>query len=224
MTLKQKLTWLVFAAGGIAAMSASAATLAVNVIDKDGKPVPDAVVVIIPAQAGSVPRQALPSELTITQSKMQFVPAVTLAPVGAKLKFVNEDPWDHHVRSSPAGMGQFSSINAGFELRLDAKPEGKPGKAVDITLDRAGVIDATLMGCHLHSSMRGFVYVSASPWASKTSSQGLALFEDLPDGPAQIKVWQSDQLIDLPVKQITLGSTMTTTEMQLTVVPRRRRN
>jgi plastocyanin len=56
---------------------------------------------------------------------MQFIPAVTVVPVGARVHFVNNDPWDHHVRSSPAGMGQFSATNAGFELRLEGKPDGK---------------------------------------------------------------------------------------------------
>ena len=155
---------------------------------------------------------------------MQFIPAVSLVSVGTKVRFVNNDPWDHHVRSSPAGMGQFNATNAGFELRLEGKSEGKPAKSSDITLDKAGVLGATLMGCFIHGSMRGYVYASESPWAAKTSAEGFTTFEDLPDGVAQVKVWQADQLIDVPVQTATVGPALAKNIVQLSVVPRKRRS
>ncbi len=203
---------------------ASAGNLVVSVLDKDGKPVPDAVVVVAPSNKGTQPKNPLSTHATIAQEKMQFIPAVTLVPVGAKVNFVNNDPWDHHVRSSPAGMGQFNTTNAGFELRLEGKSDGKAAKATEITLDKAGVVGATLLGCFIHGSMRGYIYASESPWAAKTSAEGLAIFEDLPDGAAQVKVWQSDQLIDIAPQQATIGATLSKAVMQLTVVPRRRRS
>ena len=202
---------------------AAAGTLTVAVVDKEGKPVIDAVVVITPANKNVLPKKALPGQVTIAQEKMQFIPAVSLVPVGAKVQFINNDPWDHHVRSSPAGMGQFNATNAGFELRLEGKTEGKPARPTDITLDKAGVLGATLMGCFIHGSMRGYVYASESPWAAKTNAEGLAIFEDLPDGPAQIKVWQADQLIDAPAQQANVSATPAKNTVQLSVVPRRRR-
>jgi plastocyanin len=202
---------------------AAAGSLAVTVLDKDGKPVPDAVVVITPANKSVLPKKPLPTLVTIAQEKMQFIPAVSLAPVGAKVQFVNNDPWDHHVRSSPAGMGQFNATNAGFELRLEGKTDGKPAKPTEISLDKAGVLGSTLLGCFIHGSMRGYVYASESPWAAKTGADGLAVFDDLPDGAAQIKVWQADQLIDLPPRQTTIGATPAKHDVQLSVVPRRRR-
>jgi plastocyanin len=204
--------------------TAQAGNLVVSVLDKDGKPVQDAVVVVTPANKGAVPRNPLPPQATISQEKMQFIPAVTVVPVGAKLHFVNNDPWDHHVRSSPAGMGQFSATNAGFELRLEGKPEGKPGKSSEVTLDKAGVLGTTLLGCFIHGSMRGYIYASESPWAAKTGSEGIATFEDLPEGTAQVKVWQADQLIDIAPQQVTVGAVLAKNVMQLTVVPRRRRS
>lgn len=204
--------------------AAQAGNLVVSVLDKDGKPVQDAVVVVTPASKGTAPKNPLPPQATITQEKMQFIPAVTVVPVGAKLSFVNNDPWDHHVRSSPAGTGQFSATNAGFELRLEGKPEGKPGKSSEVTLDKAGVLGATLLGCFIHGSMRGYIYASESPWAAKTSSEGIATFEDLPEGAAQVKVWQADQLIDIAPQQVTVGAVLAKNVMQLTVVPRRRRS
>ena len=202
---------------------ASAGSLTVSVIDKDGKPVPDAVVVITPANKSALPKTPLPRQVTIAQEKMQFIPAVSLVPVGAKIQFINNDPWDHHVRSSPAGMGQFNATNAGFELRLEGKTDGKPAKATEISIDKAGVIGSTLLGCFIHGSMRGYVFASESPWAAKTGADGLAIFDDLPDGIAQIKVWQADQLIDMAPQQATISATPAVSNLQLSVVPRRRR-
>ena len=120
-------------------------------------------------------------------------------------------------------MGQFNATNAGFELRLEGKSEGKPAKSSDITLDKAGVLGATLMGCFIHGSMRGYVYASESPWAAKTSAEGFATFEDLPDGVAQVKVWQADQLIDVPMQTATVGPALAKNIVQLSVLPRKRR-
>ena len=214
---------LLFAAVSAFAMTASAGSLSVSVVDKEGKPVQDAVVVIVPTNKTVLPKKPLATQATINQEKMQFIPSVTLVPVGAKVNFVNSDPWDHHVRSSPAGMGQFNTANAGFELRLEGKTDGKPAKSSEVTLDKAGVLGATLLGCFIHGSMRGYVYASDSPWAAKTGADGMAVFDDLPDGAAQVKLWQADQLFDLPAQPATLGATPAKASFQLTVVPRRRR-
>jgi plastocyanin len=178
---------------------------------------------VMPSNKTAQPKAALPREATIVQEKMQFIPAVTLLAVGSKARFINNDPWDHHVRSSPAGMGQFNATNAGFEIRLEGKTDGKPPKSSEVTLDKAGVIGATLLGCFIHGSMRGYVYVSDSPWAAKTNADGIAMFDDLPDGAAQFKVWQADQLIDAPAQNVTVSAAPSKAALQLSVVQRRQR-
>ena len=207
----------------LALNAATAGSLQVSVTDKDGKAVPNAVVVVMPSNKTAQPKTALPREATIVQEKMQFLPAVTLLAVGSKARFTNNDPWDHHVRSSPAGMGQFNTTNAGFEIRLEGKTDGKPPKATEVTLDKAGVVGATLLGCFIHGSMRGYVYVSDSPWAAKTNAEGIAVFDDLPDGAAQFKVWQADQLVDAPPQNVTVSAAPTKAALQLSVVQRRQR-
>ena len=150
-----------------AGQAAVAGNLQVTVTDKEGKPVQDAVVVLVPSP-GAPPKTGLPMAATINQEKMRFVPAVALVAVGAKGHFVNNDPWEHHVRASAAGAQQFDAAQSGgFELRLDGKPEGKPARTADASFDKAG---AVLLGCHLHASMRGHVYVSDSPWAALTNA------------------------------------------------------
>ena len=200
--------------------AAHAGSLQVSVIDKDGKPVPDAVVVLAPSGAGT-PKHGLPTQVTITQEKMRFVPAVALVAVGAKGTFVNNDPWEHHVRASAAGIRNFDDGGAGgFELRLDGKPEGKPARRAEAPFDRPGPV---LLGCHLHASMRGHVYVSDSPWAALTGEDGAASFDAVPDGPVFVRVWQADQLIDVAPQQVTLTAAPAKATMRLNVVPRRRR-
>jgi len=202
------------------AAASHAGALQVTVVDKEGHAVRDAVVVLTPSSPGA-PRQALPTHVTITQEKMRFVPAVSLVAVGAKGNFVNNDPWEHHVRAGAAGIKSFDDSGAGgFEFRLDGKPEGKPAKSAQAAFDRAGPV---LLGCHLHASMKGYVYVSDSPWASLTGDDGAATFDDVPNGPVFVRVWQADQLIDLPAHQLTLTAAPAKATMQLSIVPRRRR-
>jgi plastocyanin len=216
-TFKKTLCALALMALGAAA---SAGNLQVTVLDKEGKPVMDAVVVVVPATAG-VPKAPLSMQLTVNQEKMRFIPAVAIVGVGAKARFVNNDPWEHHVRASAAGAAQFNAAAGdGFVLRLDGKEEGKPAKSAEATFDKAG---AVLLGCHLHASMRGHVYVSDSPWAAMTNADGVAIFDGVPDGAAQVKVWQADQLLDLAPQRMTLTAAPAKTTMQLSVVPRRRR-
>jgi len=201
-------------------LAAAAGTLHVSVVDRDGNPVPDAVVVLVPPPTAAA-RAPLPTTVTITQEKMRFIPAVALVGVGTQATFVNNDPWEHHVRASAAGVQNFETASSGgFELRLDGKPEGKPGKTAEARFDKAGPV---LLGCHLHASMRGNVYVSDTPWAALTGGDGQATFDAVPEGAVKVRVWQADQLIDLPPQQVTLGAAPVKATLRLSVVPRRRR-
>jgi plastocyanin len=211
-----------------AATASHAANLSVSVLDRDGKPTVDAVIILMPEGKGT-PKAALPASATIAQEKMQFIPAVSIVPVGAKVRFVNNDPWDHHIRSSAAGAAQFAAANdatapRGVDLRLEGKSDGKPAKSSEVTMDKAGPQSAVLLGCYLHGSMRGHVYVTDSPWAAKTNADGVAVFDDLPDGKVTVKVWQADQLVDLPTQNVTVAAaTPAKTTVQLQVVARKRR-
>jgi plastocyanin len=196
-----------------------AASLSVNIVDKDGKPTPDAVVMVVTSGVSS-PKTLLPMAATISQASMQFIPAVTIVRPGAKVTFVNNDPWDHHVRGSAAGAAQFSGNDEnGFVLRLGGKTAGAAGKSSTVSLDSAGVV---LLGCHLHGSMVGHVVVSDTPWAVKTDANGVATFTDLPDGAATVKVWHAAQFVDLKPVQTALSAAPAQMKMQLSVTPRRR--
>jgi len=207
------LTGLTLATG-----AATAGTVSALVTDRNGQPVVDAVVVVRPRAAGA-PRQPLPMQATVNQQNMRFEPPVTLVARGARVNFTNNDRWEHHVRGTAAGLTSFDA-GGGFELRLDGRAEGKPAPSAEVTLDRAG---AVLLGCHIHGSMRGHIYVSDSPWAQRTTPEGQAVFDDVPDGEAEVRVWHADQLIDLPPQIVSVGATPARVSLQLQVVPRRRR-
>ena len=105
-------------------------------------------------------------------------------------------------------------------MELDGRPEGKPAKTAVAYFDKPGPV---LLGCHLHASMKGHVYVSDTPWAALTGDDGAASFEAVPEGPVFVRVWQADQLIDVAPRQMTLGTAPAAATIQLTIVPRRKR-
>jgi plastocyanin len=135
------------------ASGAGAGVVSVTVLDKEGKPVQDAVVVVLPSAKGT-PKAALPVAATINQDKMRFVPALTLVPVGAKVTFTNNDPWEHHTRGSAAGLAQFSNTGGGFELRLEGKADGKPAKGVEVTWTRRAPCWAATSTAHARPCIR----------------------------------------------------------------------
>lgn len=204
--------------------SVNAGQVTVSVVDKDGKPTPDAIVILMPSNK-SAGAKALPLQATVVNEKMQFIPALTLVGLGAKIKFVNNDPWDHHIRGSASGVLQFAAAGSGggFEIRLEGKSDGKPAKSFEVTMDKPGAVGASLLGCFLHGSMRGNVYVSDSPWTARTGADGSASFDNVPDGLAQVKVWQADQLLDLPLQSVNVTSAPLQVKSQLQHVPRRPR-
>lgn len=180
-----------------------AATVQVTVQARDGKPLPNAVVVLEVTDGRAVAAPS-PSPHTITQERMQFVPAVSVVPVGSRVTFSNLDRWDHHVRGGPPGL-QGLGASAGFEFRLAGAVQGQNPSSHEQVLDKPGPLQ---LGCHLHGSMRGFVYVADTPWSVATSAEGVALLSQVPEGPMRLRIWHPDQLVEsapliVDVKSIT---------------------
>jgi plastocyanin len=230
-----KRTLLAAALAG-AALLAQAGTLQITVTDKDGKPAPDVVVLVdMPIRPAVT---IAPPNATITQEGLKFQPFLTVVRVGSTLRFVNRDGYDHHVRSQPTGpLGAVAPVQ-NFELRLDAaesarissddyqNPNAQPRKKsgmtqVDVKMEKTGPIG---LGCHLHSSMRGQVYVSPTPWFGKTDASGVARIESVPEGPVDITLWHPDQLQDQAALRAQVEAAPLALAGQLNFVPRRRRN
>lgn len=213
---------------------ARAGTLQVTVTDLEGRPVPDVVVLVEPA--GKVAPRPADKPVLIAQERLHFVPFLTVVPVGSTLRFSNHDGYDHHVRSTPSGPLGSMPAAKDFELRLDAA-EGAAGadeyratasahkKAgttwADVKVDKAGPIG---LACHLHSSMRGQVYVSGTPWFAKTDANGVATIDAVPEGTADLRLWHPDQLQDQAAQHLQVTAAPMKTGAQLNFTPRRRRS
>ena len=224
---------------GLAA-AAQAGSVQVSVTDAEGKPASDVVVLV--SSTAKPPAMPAAAPVVIAQQDLRFVPFLTVVPVGATLRFVNRDAFDHHVRSTATGpLGNVpSTIN--FEFRLDAaaakaggataasdalKPAAtaaspKRGDAsnADVRLNVAGPVG---LGCHLHSSMRGQVYASPTPWFGKTDANGAVTIDGVPDGAAEIALWHGDQLQVQPGQRVQVSDTPVKASAQLNFTPRRRR-
>ncbi len=199
------------------AAAAQAGTMQVTVRSADGKPVADTVVLLQPSAPWSA--QPLPAPAVITQKDIRFAPYVTVVPVGSTLRFVNQDSYDHHVRSLPGGPLGNQAPAKQFELRLAAAAGGKQPSA-DLKVDVPGVI---ALGCHLHGSMRGHVYVSTTPWVAVTDANGRATVPGVPDGEAEVRLWHPDQLTEQPTVKVQVASAApASAEAKLNFTPRRR--
>lgn len=211
------LAWLIAAI--LCPLAAQAATVQVTVLGRDGKPLPDAVVVIEPTTAAR-PAAPAPVSTVIHQQKMQFVPGTVVLPVGSKVTFTNLDGWEHHVRGTPAGLASLNAgTPAGFELRLEGKVEGKEPSRAEVTLTKAGAVQ---LGCHLHGSMRGFIFVADSPWTVQTDASGVATLQGVPEGAAQVRVVHADQILEGPPVTVSI-TPVTALNLPTQVQPRRRR-
>jgi plastocyanin len=209
-------TALLLAASAAPTPAARAATLHVTVTGADGRPAADTVLLVQPAPGTPAVAPAR-GAVVIEQKDFRFVPYVAVVAPGSAIRFVNKDPFDHHIRTLPGGpLGNVAPIKT-FEFRLAAG--GRPGDASEaVKLDLPGSI---LLSCHLHGSMRGHVLVSATPWFAVTDERGRARVEDLPEGAVELKVWHPDQLGEQPAQPLQLGPSLGT-DVKLNFTPRRR--
>lgn len=205
------LAGLLFGAG----LAVQAATLQITITGADGKPAADAVVLVQPTASWTAP--PLPDTAVVAQKDSRFVPYVTVLPVGGTVRFVNRDSYDHHVRSQPGGpLGSIAPAKQ-FEFRL-ARARGNVETSAELKLDVAGTV---LLGCHLHNSMRGHLFISNTPWFAVTDDNGRASVSGVPDGQVDVRVWHPDQLIEQPAARQQLAGTVAQ-ETRLNFTPRKR--
>ena len=115
------------------------------------------------------------------QRDRAFVPRVLVVSVGSSVEFPNNDSVSHQVYSfSPAKR---------FQLAL-YKGETHP----PVTFDQAGLV---VLGCNIHDSMVGYIYVTPAPYFGTTEASGTLKLKDLPTDDYQIVVW-SPYIADPP--------------------------
>ncbi len=157
-----------------ACMSAEASQFTATIVDGEGHPLPDAVVVLVPV--GGVKVALHPHEEIVDQIDREFVPHVKAILVGSTVRFPNQDNIRHHVYSF--------SVAKNFEL-----PLYKGTQAAPVLFDKAGVV---VLGCNIHDWMLGYIYVSESPYYGMSGDDGKIVIKDLPKGNYEARVWQPD--------------------------------
>lgn len=153
-------------------LSAHAAEVTLTVTDAAGRPVTDAVVAFYDKKTPAIS----PAPGKIVQKNKMFNPKVTVIQTGTKVNFPNEDTVRHHVYSfSPAKK---------FELKLYSGVPTDP-----VLFDQAGLVT---LGCNIHDSMVGYIYVVDTPFFVKTDDQGKAMIK-LSDGQYSYQAWLPGQ-------------------------------
>lgn len=181
------------------ATPALAADAVVDVRGPDGRPLAGAVVEIVVPGGDATPRGGY----SVEQRNISFQPGLLIVPVGASVAFPNRDKVRHHVYS-------FSKAKK-FELKLYGREEQRT-----VTFDRPGVVT---LGCNIHDSMSGVVYVASSRFAAQTDTNGRVTLSGLPAGGATIRVWHPT--IRAANNTLTQSATITASGLKTTLTIRR---
>jgi plastocyanin len=177
-----------------------AATLSVTVNDAAGKPVPEAVVFVMPA-SGRPPAGA-PRPAVVEQVNREFVPFVVPVQVGASVSFPNRDTIRHHVFSfSPAKV---------FDLKLYTGVPANP-----VVFDKPGPV---VLGCNIHDWMVGFVYAVETPWFGRTAGNGGTAIE-LPAGEYEVRVWHPWQRGDVARERVKVDAAAGRATVRIDLAP-----
>jgi plastocyanin len=203
----------------LASAAAQAADLTVTVMDRNGKPLADAVVLVDSSVPGPRPPPAM--EAIVNQEKLRFIPTVTVVGLNAKVSFSNLDTWDHHVILGVMGPGGvYVDPGQNTQFRLAGRLPGKAPASDSKVLAQPG---AYLLACHIHSSMRGHVYVSDTPWARLGGEDGKAVLHGLPEGPARVRIWHPDQLVDGAPTDVRIAANGSAVTITTQIAPARRK-
>ena len=156
-----------------AVLPAWAGSLQVQVQDKNGKPLPDAIVFLESPETKAAAKPLKGVE--VAQIAKQFKPAVTVVTPGSAVLFPNQDTVRHHVYSfSPAKT---------FELKLYAGVPANP-----VVFDKVGV---AVLGCNIHDNMVAWVLVVDTPYFGRTDAAGKLSLDNVPNGNYKLRTWHA---------------------------------
>jgi high-affinity iron transporter len=165
---------------GLLALAASTATATagevrgrVEMPDTCSPSVSPAVVTLEPIGGPAQPASKGSTAVAlVNQHGLQFEPRVQVARVGQTIRFTNQDGETHNVHIITPGFAFNESM--------------RPNQPRDFTPAKAGLIRLV---CDIHSHMRGFVVVTASPWAKVCKGGGAFKFSDVPEGRYILNAW-----------------------------------
>lgn len=139
----------------------------------DGKGIGDAVVSL---HSPAAVQATHPEPAVIDQRDTQFVPRISVIPVGSRVSFPNSDNVRHQVYSfSPAKR---------FQLPLYSGRAAAP-----VTFDTPGVVE---LGCNIHDWMVAYVVILDTPYHAISTPAGKAVVQ-APAGRYLMRVWHPHQ-------------------------------
>jgi plastocyanin len=115
---------------------------------------------------------------TVTNRMMNFIPFVSVVPVGGKIIFRNDDPFPHNV---------FSADGERFNMGMIPQHEARVR-----TFKSAG---AYSLLCNVHPGMLGYVVIAPSSYYAKADSQGHFVIKGVPPGTYTVTAWAPRQKV-----------------------------
>lgn len=183
----------------LVALPAQAGSLAVDVRTPQGGPVEDAVVWL---EAPAAPARArTPARVEIQQLKLEFVPFVTVVPLGTRIDFPNRDKVKHHVYSFSAAKN--------FEIQLYSGMPVEP-----VLFDKPGPV---VLGCNIHDWMEAYVMVVDSAWFAKADASGRASVGALPPGRYTLHGWHPYQKAAPAAQEVEISGAGDTRRLRLDI-------
>lgn len=129
-----------------------------KIVDQNGVPVSNAVLIASANPLTSLDetaQNALPTAI-MDQVDKQFSPHVLVVQKGQAVGFPNSDDIRHHVYS-------FSTPN-NFEIKLYSQTANEP-----VRFGSAGIV---VLGCNIHDSMKGYIFVTDTEHAMVSDENG----------------------------------------------------
>lgn len=176
------------------------------------RPVPPAVVWLMPLQPAA-PLQFPPHKsYTLMQKNRTFVPHLLVVPVGSQVLFPNEDPFFHNVFSLFDGKR--------FDLGLY-----EAGSTKSVSFSREGV---SYIFCNIHPEMSAVVIALSTPLYATADTSGSVDIHDVPAGNYELYAWVEgipQQVLDKLTRHIHAGpGTDDLGILTIPVAPARRAN
>jgi plastocyanin len=187
---------LAVAAGSSAWNAQAQSSLTVTVTDKNGQPLPQAVVSVVHADESADKTAKI---AVMDQVNRLFDPFVLVIQQGDNVSFPNSDNIRHQVYS-------FSQTKP-FELPLYSNIE-----APEISFEQAGVV---VLGCNIHDHMKAYIYVSPYAVSEITDAQGQVSLPTV----TELSVWYpglGDQPTDALAVSVKPGQTQLNVQLPVT--------
>lgn len=129
----------------------------------------------------------------IDQTKMTFVPHVTVVQVGTTVEFLNSDPVGHNV--------YWPSISGNKKLshNLGTWPKGEKKAFQFNDVGVAGLL------CNVHPEMNGYVVVVPTPYFAVTDKNGNYEIKNVPAGKYTLKTWSEDGKVTTQAVEVAAG-------------------